>query len=136
MRALGQYQINELLLWERPGSCSLLCFTRIGSVSGGRLVSLGVPKLLIHDHGPARPSVEIQIHTPAVDACVVVKQASTAADGSSAAKQDMAGCINRRTLVLCITTRSGSDPGSREGRYPLKLSDTPYTKIVKMVRIL
>ena len=50
---------------------------------------MGVPKLLIHDHGPTRPSVEIQIHTPAVDACVVVKQASTAADGSSAAKQDM-----------------------------------------------
>ena len=49
---------------------------------------MGVPKLLTHDHGPARPSVEIQIHTPAVDACVVAKQASTAADGSSAAKQD------------------------------------------------
>ena len=50
---------------------------------------MGVPKLLIHDHRPAMPSVEIQIHTPAVDACVVLKQASTAADGSSAAKQDM-----------------------------------------------
>ena len=48
----------------------------------------------------------------------------------------MAGCINCRTLVLCIEARSRSDPGSRERRYPVKLSDTPHTKSAKMVRNL
>jgi len=32
--AFGQYQANELLLQDRPNSCSLLCFTRVGGVSG------------------------------------------------------------------------------------------------------
>ena len=49
---------------------------------------------------------------------------------------DMAGSINRRTLVLCIAAQSRSDPVSREGRYPVKLSDTIYEKIVEVVRNL
>ena len=48
----------------------------------------------------------------------------------------MAGSINRRTLVLCIAARSRADPVLVEGRYPLKLSDTPHTKIVEKVQNL
>ena len=32
LHALGQDQTNELHLWDRPHSCLLTCFTRIGAI--------------------------------------------------------------------------------------------------------
>ena len=96
MHALWQDQINELLLWDRPDSCSLSCFTRIGSISDGRVVSSGMPKRPIHNQRPASAGVKLEIHTLAVDAGVVVEQSSTAAAGSSAAKK----CAGQQATTL------------------------------------
>jgi hypothetical protein len=32
LHALGQHQNNEMLLWNRPNSCFLLCFYSIGAI--------------------------------------------------------------------------------------------------------
>ena len=46
LHELLECQANELLLQDRPNSCFLLCFTRVGGVSGQRVASEGSPELI------------------------------------------------------------------------------------------
>ena len=46
LHAFGQYQTNEVILWDRPDSCLLLCFTRVGAISAQRAASVGSPEVM------------------------------------------------------------------------------------------
>jgi len=46
LHVLGQYQTSDLLLRDRPNSCFLLSFTRIGAISNWRFALTGSPEFM------------------------------------------------------------------------------------------